>query len=250
MTTPGPVRRTVAAITIGSFSLAALLGVLALLGGGDFGEGQARVLLTTVVVGATSVAVLCYLVTAATDYEAVGVAGGVSVLVPLLTSLVLIWGEDPFGGDGVWQTFGIGVVLATLLAQACLLLVLTQGRDRLRPLLVATLALAGVLAVLVCSAILGADDDGLWRLIGIVAILDVLGTVVAMALGAFAPAADAPPPPAGVGQEPAHTVRVPARLDSELATLARRTGRTSEDLVAEALTRYLAVGDPDRQSGT
>jgi len=43
-------RRVVTTLTIGSFSVAALMGIVALLGGGDFGENEARVLLTTLTV--------------------------------------------------------------------------------------------------------------------------------------------------------------------------------------------------------
>ena len=44
-------RRIAATSTIGSFSVAALMGILALLAGGSFGEGQGRVLLTGRAVG-------------------------------------------------------------------------------------------------------------------------------------------------------------------------------------------------------
>jgi len=50
-------RRLILAATIGSFSIAALMGVVALLGGG-FGDDQWRVLTTTLVAGFASVAVL------------------------------------------------------------------------------------------------------------------------------------------------------------------------------------------------
>lgn len=248
MTSSGSVRRLVVTTTIGSFSVAALLGVLALLGGGDFGEGQARVLLTTLAVGVSSLAVLCYLATAQTPYERVGVVGGIVVLVPLLTSLVLIWGDDAFdGGVGLWRTFGIGLVLAATLAQASLLLVLTGARESLRALLVATLVLAGLLAVLVSAAILGAEGDGLWRPIGIVAILDVLGTVVAIALGAFGRVAGGV---AGRDDDvsdltrASRTVVLDERLVKALDERARRTGRAREDLVTEALARYLGSESP------
>lgn len=46
-TSKASLRRTMIALTIGSFSIAALLGVLSLLGGGDFGEPELRVLATT-----------------------------------------------------------------------------------------------------------------------------------------------------------------------------------------------------------
>ena len=57
-------RRIVVILVIGSFSVAALLGIIALLGGGELGETEGKVLLTTVIVGVESIAVLCYLAVA------------------------------------------------------------------------------------------------------------------------------------------------------------------------------------------
>ena len=242
MTTPGSVRRLVVATTIGSFSLAALMGVLALIGSGDVGETEARVLLTTLVVGATSVAVLCYLATGETPYQPVGVAGGLVVLVPLLTSLWLIWLEDvDSGSEAVWKAFGIGVVVAATLAQASLLLALAGPRPSLRPLLLATLALATVLAVLVSAVILGAyDDGGLWRAIGVVAILDVLGTVVAMALAVLGGARAVGHDHDDDRDRATRPVELPAALVVGLDERARVTGRPRAELLAEAVADYLA----------
>ncbi|WP_323793379.1 hypothetical protein [Nocardioides sp.] len=242
MTSSGSLRRAVVATTIGSFSIAALLGVLALLGSGDFGDGQARILLTTLTVGVSSVAVLCYLATGGTPYERVGLTGGIVVFIPLLTSLILIWGDNSFDEDGLLKTFGVGFVLAATLAQVSLLLVLTRGHKSLRALLVSTLALAGLLAALVSAAILGVEGGGWWRLIGIVAILDVLGTVVAIALGAFGRVGGQKAP--GPLTTSAAAIVLPAPLALALDERSRLTGRSREDLAAEALARYLDSGGP------
>ncbi len=236
MTTSGSTRRIVVGLTIGSFSLAALMGVLALLGTGDFGDTEARVLLTTLTVGITSVAVLCYLATSETRYAPVGVAGGVAVLLPLSTALWLIWVDTGMNdSDVTWKAFGVGVVVAATLAQVSLLLVLAGSRAGLRPLLGGTLVLATILAVLVSTMILGADgSDGLWRVVGIVAILDVLGTVVTMALAVFG-GARRPSPVAG-----SRAVDLPASLVGALEERAHATGRSCDDLVAEAVAGYLA----------
>ena len=86
MDTPStaPVRRAILALVIGSFSIAALMGVVALLSG-DFDETQGKVLLTTLVVGCASICVLCYLATGGTPYQFVGLVGGVAVVVPVVT---------------------------------------------------------------------------------------------------------------------------------------------------------------------
>lgn len=248
MTSPGSVRRLVVALTIGSFSFAALMGVLALLGGGTFGEAEGRVLLTTLVVGVTSIAVLCYLATAGTPYAVVGAVGGVTVLVPLVTSLLLIWAEDPFtDSDSIWEIFGTGGVLAASLAQASLMLALVGQRRRLRPLLIATLTLVAALAAIVSTIIFGLEpSDDVARLIGVVAILDVLGTVIAIALGVFGG-----PRPVSSDPAAATAITLPSALAAALDACARSTGRPRDEIVVEALAEHLSrtVGG-SVQSGT
>src|SRR4051794_31401694 len=98
-------RRVAATLTIGSFSVAALMGIVALLGGGDFGEGEVRVLLTTLIVGCASICVLSYLATAGTRWARVGAAGGVVVIVPVVTALLLVWSHSAGDSETVVKTF-------------------------------------------------------------------------------------------------------------------------------------------------
>lgn len=241
MASSTPIRAAIVRVTIGSFSLAALMGVIALLGGGDFGETQGRVLLTTLLVGVVSIAVLCYLATGDTPWQPVGVAGGLVVLVPLVTALIMIWGSfDNFPGDGVVKTFGVGAIVAGTLAQASLLLALAARGQRLtRGILLVTLVLAAALAALTSALVLGLDPQGDWffRMLGVVAILDVLGTVVAAALSRFGTGAD--PHPSG-------EIALPTTLAVRLDALAARTGQPRADLVALAVEQYLT----EREHGT
>lgn len=227
-----PVRRAIVTVTIVSFSVAALLGVLALLGG-DFGDTQVRVLLTTVTVGVVSIGVLCYLSTAGTSVQVVGVLGGGAVLVPLVAALVLIWAEDRLGSndEAVFQTFGVGAIVAGTLAQACLLLAIAHRKSPVvRVLLALTLVLAGLLAAILSALVLGGapDEDYVARAVGVIAILDVLGTVVVAALAKFGPG------PEGLGR-----VSVPEGLVAELDRRAAATGRSRDDLAAAAIEQYL-----------
>lgn len=248
-------RRVALWLTIGSFSIAALMGIVALLGGGDFGENEARILLTTLVVGSASVCVLCYLATGATPYQVVGIAGGTVVVVPIVTALMLIWRDwDLLEGpsEATWKSFGVGLVLAATLAQASLLLGLAWARRSLAWLLWSTLALAALLAALVSGVILGSvEADEAWRALGIVAILDVLGTVLTAAVAKFGGRRDAPaalrgdlaPEPAvgpAVGRAVGLAVGLPDQLAARLEERARATGRSPAHLVAEAVERYLA----------
>jgi len=224
-------RRIAATLTIGSFSLAALMGIAALLGATPGGDTEWRVLLTTLVVGCASVCVLCYLGTAGSPWQVVGAIGGLVVVLPTVTALMLIWGSwDPNGGEEL-RAFGVGVVLAATLAQVCLLLALAGARPALRLVLGATVLMAAVVAVIACAMILGGSADA-WQLLGITAILDVLGTLVTIALAKFIRAEV----PSDDGR-----IRVTFTGDQAIALerVARSTGSTPEQVAAAAVDAYL-----------
>ncbi|MBO9523764.1 MAG: hypothetical protein J7518_19700 [Nocardioidaceae bacterium] len=238
-------RRLAATATIGSFSIAALMGIAALLAGGSFGESEGRVLLTTLIVGCASICMLCYLATAGTRWSPVGGIGAVVLLLPTVTALVLVWGDWDSHGEGLWKSYGVGVVGAVTLAQICLLLALAGARAGLAVVLWGTVALAAVLAILVSGLILGeVETDSVWRVLGVVAILDVLGTLVTISLAKFGASDDKKLAPASDW-----SVTLPAPQAAALHVRAREAGRDPADLLAEAVDRYLAqpaTGASDR----
>jgi hypothetical protein len=221
-------RRIVTAVVIGSFSIAALLGIIALLGGGELGVTEGRVLLTTVVVGVESIATLCYLAVAGKASALVGMAGGLVSLVPFSLALWLTWGGDE--PEAVWDVFGVSVTIAATLAHACLLLALNRGR--LRPLLAGTLVAMAIVGGMICNAILNGENLGdlYWRTFGVVAILDVLGTVVFAALGIFGRRTQ----PDG---EP--DLMTPA-LEARVVDAARSRSVSPSQLISDALDSFLA----------
>ena len=229
-------RSVAATLTIGSFSIAALMGIVALLGGGTFGEGEARVLLTTLIVGCASICALCYLSTAGTRWVAAGITGAVVLVLPTVSALIMTWSDWNGDEEGLLKAFGIGVVGAVTLAQVCLLLALAGSREALRLLLGATVVLALTVAAIVSGLILGeVDADGVWRLLGVLAILDVLGTLVTVALAKFG-GRDEPAPYDGRSR-----ITLSADRARAIGDLAAQTGRSRDDLVAEAVDRYLAA---------
>ncbi|NYD40848.1 ribbon-helix-helix domain-containing protein [Nocardioides panaciterrulae] len=233
----GSLRTLIVRLTIGSFSLAALLGVVALLGGGAFGSIEGRILLTTLLVGVVSVAVLCHLLSVGTRYRAVGIAGIVAALVPLVSGLFLVWYD--YENDvpaALGRTFGVGATVAVTLAQASLLLAVGAAAGPVvRRILFTTLALAAVLALQVSALILGQEPHAPYlRLMGVVAILDVLGTVVVAALARFGAAGRAPRP------VPVRTtVALPPDLLARARERADATGRSTGEVVAAAVESYL-----------
>jgi hypothetical protein len=225
-------RRLGATLTIGSFSVAALMGIAALLGGGDFGEGEGRVLLTTLIVGCASICALCCLATSGTRWAPVGATGAVVLILPVVTALMLVWSDWGDGSEGTLKAFGIGLVLAASLAQACLLLALA-GDGRLGGVLWPTIVIAAAVAALAGAMILGqVGADDVWRLLGVLAILDVLGTLVTIALAKF-----------GDRGTRLRDRRLQVTLSLEqtaaLERLAAGSGRTPDQVVGEAVDRLL-----------
>ena len=221
-------RGLVMKLVIVSFTIAAALGIAALLLGGGIGETEANILLTTVIVGAESVAVLCYLSVAERPTAWVGVMGaGVSV-VPFALGLLLTW-ETIDDNDGLWQAFGAGVTIAASLAQVCLLLALV-GRRRIGPALIGTLVAIAVVAAMIVVAIVNGDDldDTYWRIFGVVAILDVLGTVVLSALAAF-----------GRGRPSGEPELLTTALESRVIDAAAKRGMSPSELISQALDDFL-----------
>ena len=235
-------RRLTLFLTIGSFSIAALLGVLALLSGGEFGEGEAQVLVTTVCVGVASVLALCYLATADRRFQLVGVLGGITTAPTLLVALLLTW-TDVSDGEGIWQAFGIGSVASLTLAQAALLLVVAdRAAPYVRTLLAGTLAAAAWVALHVSALIFEVDaGDGSLRLLGVIAILDVLGTVAVPALARFGGAS--------ANQTWELRLEVPAELVPLVVARARTTGREPEAVVREALLAGLHLSTAHTPGG-
>ena len=222
-------RKPVIWLVIGSFSIAALMGIIALLGGGDFEGDEGKVLVTTVIVGVEAIAVLCYLAVAGKPTAIVGIIGGLVSLVPFAIAVALTWGGYD-GDDPVWETFTIGLTIAASMAQTCLLLAMAE-RKRLDWLLLSTLATIVIVAGMISLAIVdGADlGDGFWRTFGVVAILDVLGTVVIAATKAF-----------GRDNRPeGEPALLTTAVESRIATAAQERGVSPTTLITDALDAFL-----------
>ena len=216
-------RKLVSGLVIVSFSFAALLGIGAIVSGGAFGETEVNVLITTVIVGCESVAVLCYLGLAGHRLAALGVVGGLTSVVATATALMMTW-SDTLGGDHTWQVFGISATLAWSFAQACLLLALV-GRHRIGTGLALTLLAIAVVATMICVPIATEDvmTGNYWRTFGVLAILDVLGTIVLTAMGV-----------AGRRSDPVGPVLTPS-VEARLVAVARTRGTSPSQLVSDAL---------------
>ncbi|MEQ6896758.1 hypothetical protein [Microbacterium sp. KR10-403] len=194
--TPAPVtrlRRVVVVVIVVAFSLAAIGGIVVLLGG-NLGDIGSRILATTSVVGAFSLAVLCCATLLGRAQQLFGVIG---VAVSALAGLIVVWTvwfQDTIPGDA-WDTvnriIGTGVALAIAFALASLLLLLAdRRRAAVRIGLVITLAVLALATAMYVFAFWNGDAwswDGYTRSLGIVSILVALGAIVVPVMSLLMP---------------------------------------------------------------
>jgi hypothetical protein len=160
-----------------------LLAICALLFG-SFGELDARILLTTVLVGLYSVLCLGNLLSVGTGHAWVGRLGIAASTAALVLALTRIWGiyADDHHLGREFQAFAVCAVLGFALMHAALLLHITgPTRALTTATLLAVATVAGILCGLIGTIPHGVPG-GVWRLLGVAAILDVVGTIFVAAL--------------------------------------------------------------------
>ncbi|HWI32271.1 MAG TPA: hypothetical protein VNT50_12345 [Microbacterium sp.] len=222
-------RRIIVGIIVVAFGLAAIGGIAVLLGG-DLGPDAGRVLGTTTIVGAFSVAVLCCAALAGRRLQIFGTIGAVVAIATAGLVIWAIWWQPGFSmPDVVWRLLWSGVTLTSAFALASLLLLLAnRRRPAVRVGLAITLVLFGIVVALILGLVWFADlldDDVYPRALGIFAILAALGAVVVPVLSLLMRDQGDGPTPDEISTEAA------ARLIAEAA----RRGITVDELVASLL---------------
>lgn len=234
-------RRAAIVVVILSLLLAGALGIVALLSG-QFGETQGRILLTTLAVAAFGLTALCHLAIASQRFRIVGYIGIAASVAALVPALVLIWSWFDLSEttDEWFRALGVLTILAVTLAQTNLLLRFASAtRAVVRVGLIITLAAAAIVAVMLWLPILtdgdipGSNTD-YWRLFGVIAIIDVIGTIAVPIIGLVLRGR-----PDDGGRL---TLDVPAELAARLDAAASEWGMTREGAAAEALRRGLGEG--------
>ena len=172
--------RRLASVVIVALCAAALTAIVAFLVG-DFVETETRILGMSLALVAYSLTGLA--ATARFDRSAawLGRLGRAVSAVGLVTALALIWGSWDEGSEALAKVAPIAFVLALSLAHAALLLP-RHGDDGppADKLLVATLAAVALLAAMLVGLILDDGEAGevFYRLLGVVAVLHALGTIL------------------------------------------------------------------------
>lgn len=231
-------RRAAIIGAIASLSIAAIVGIVMLLTG-DWGETQARIMGTTLIVGAFSILALADLTVAGRRTRWVGWIGAVVAAATGALGILMVWGAlDDWMDAFTW--FAAGIVLSIALAQSCMLLLLEQRRHGLfRIGLPLTLLFIGIVSIMLLIPILsdweipGAGyDDGYWRVFGVSLILAVLGSVVLPVAGLIMRKA---PTAAGL------SVPVPPELAAQVSARAAEAGVAPEDFVLQAVRERLGT---------
>ncbi len=227
------VRRAAIVFVIVSLSLAALFGIVTLLTG-QFGEVESKILLTTLLTAAFAITSLCHLAVVGRALRIVGFVGIAASVLALALGLALIWVSwSTWNGttDVVLRSFMVLAIVSGSLAQANLLLLLAARQQRIiRVGLIVTLGAIALLAALVSLSILtqgeipGDDGDFYWRFVGVVAIVDVLGTIVLPVLGRVFR-----------GVTSTVTVRLEGEVAAALLEFASSRGQTPAESIAALL---------------
>lgn len=221
-------RRVIVTVIIVSFGLAALGGIIVLLGG-SLGPEAGRVLGTTAVVGAFSVAVLCCAALVGRRAQIFGTIGAMIAVLAAIGVVWMIWYEGDYGD--LWlvvtRVVWTGVALSVAFAFASLLLLLADREQAaVRIGLAATLFLFGVVLAMTIYAIWWSDTiegDAFGRVLGVFAILAALGAVIVPVVSLLL---RSPRPRAGMSDASR------ARIEAEAA----RRGMTADDFVEWLLT--------------
>lgn len=252
----GGIRRVAVVVIIVSFSLAAVLGIIALLSG-DWGDTQWKVLTTTLAVGSSSVLTLIVISALQRVTALLTVPAFVAIGCAFLLSLLFIWVISEWAVidwewwyesgwlDGLSKALALSWLFAVALAHTVLLLLVVR-RDRrgLRVGLALTFAASAVVVGLITWGVLfGPDWSGEWfpRTLGVAAILVALGTValpVASRLlqrAAAEPAAASGAPDAAQAAPALSAPALSAAVLTELTARAAAEGVTPEQLLRRLL---------------
>jgi hypothetical protein len=174
-------KRTFLLTMIVSLSISALIGIVIFLFG-DFGETEGRLLMTTLTIGGYSLTGLCCSVLFEKKrFTGLAVAGMVASFLGFLFTVLVIWEALDMESEWTWKGIFLFLIVAFSTAHISLLLLIRSDRGLVKGALAATVAFISIVAaMLIWFAFTGFDieEEFFYRLLGVFAILDVLGTIV------------------------------------------------------------------------
>lgn len=161
-----------------SLSLSALIGIIIFLFG-KFGETEEKIITTTISIGVSSVTALCCSTIFFKDkLKPLSISGMLASFAFLVIIVVTIWGN--FKNHELEKSLGTSVILTITFSQSSLLLLVRNTNKLVRNVLVVTLIFISVVAIMLLITLWNGEinNEFFYRLLGVFAILDVLGTIV------------------------------------------------------------------------
>jgi hypothetical protein len=173
---------------IGSLSLSALIGIIIFLFGEFFGI-QGKILLSTLTLAGTSLIGLCcsLLYEKNGKYKLLALGGICTTIIGFIWTITLIW-TFSFSHDFelLFKGFFILLIISFSIAHSSLLLIINSNEKIVRKVLFTTLIFISIVAaMLIILVFFDVDFDFYYRLLGVFAILDVLGTLTTPILNKF-----------------------------------------------------------------
>lgn len=164
-----------------SLSISALIGIFVFLFG-DFGRTEFRLLMTTLTIGGYSLTGLCCSVLyKKRKFTPLALSGMVISVIGFLYTVLVFWEAIDLDYDFTLKALIIFIILAASTAHSCLLLLIKSEKSLVNSALSATIVFISIVAFMLIILILNELDgvgDFYFRLLGVFAILDVLGTIV------------------------------------------------------------------------
>ena len=165
-----------------SLSISALLGIIIFLIG-EFGYTQTRILLTTLTIGVFSLTGLCCATLLDRKrFSAFAIIGMIISVLGFLFITSLIWEIIDWDSSSIIsRTVIIVIILAFSVAHASLLLLIKSDKTIVNVSLSTTLLFLSLVALELIVLVInefGNVENIWWRILGVFAILDVLGTIV------------------------------------------------------------------------
>lgn len=189
-----------------ALSISALIGIVIFIIG-EFEDTQAKILVTTLSFGGYSLTGLCCSTIFGRDnLRPISIVGMIVSVIGLVLMVVGIW--EMVRSDDYWKLVFTFLVLAVALGHICLMLLIRPKTAGVKASMIATIVFISLLSLLILYLIYGwrSIDDGevYFRLVGVVAILDVLGTIVTpimnVAMGSKSPTGTSDPGPGTEGE--------------------------------------------------
>ncbi len=160
-----------------SLVISAIIGIYLFLFG-DFEDSDTRLLLTTLTVGWYSMTGLCSsVVHSRKSFKIFSSFGIIISILGFFITVIGIW--DIIDNDLIWKLVMTFVILSVMISHISLMFLVKPKSKKIKYLMVLTIVFITIVTIMLIIEILVESEKGdfFYRLLGVFAILDVLGTI-------------------------------------------------------------------------